>query len=151
VDVEYPESFRVSLPDGRVAFVALGETRPNRITIQGIDMEGARLRYAQMTTDLNELCGLGVTQMAGIARFSAPATFRLKRQPNGSIRVTTNTGISLADQWLRGGVHCIEVKAPDQQWVDVTTLCSNGSIPPEVVQEWSDRSQRTLVEFRINA
>ena len=39
--------------------------------------------------------GWELTQIAGIATFSEPATFRLKRTPDGTIRVTTNTGISL--------------------------------------------------------
>jgi len=151
VELEYPEAFRVTLPDSRVAFVAPGETTPKQIRINGIELEGTRLRYAQMTTDLNEVCGLGIERIAEIASFSGPATFRLKRASNGGIRVTTNTGISLTDQWLRGQVHCIEALTLDHQWVDVTTFCPNGSIPLPVVQEWSDRNQRTLVEFRINA
>lgn len=151
VELEYPESFRVGLPDGRTSFVAPGETTPRRISMNGIDLEGTRVRYAQMTADLNEVCGLGITHIAAIATFSAPATFRLRRESNGSIRVTTNTGISLTDKWLHGGAHCIEARALDHQWVDVTALCPNGSIPLQVVQEWSDRNQRTLVDFRINA
>ena len=53
------------------------------------------MRYIQMTKDLNEVCGLGPTRIAGIATFAGPSTFRLKRTPDGEIRVTTNTGISL--------------------------------------------------------
>jgi hypothetical protein len=151
VETESPEIFRVTLPDGRSAFVAPGETTPKRIMLNGIEMSGTRMRYAQMTTDLNEVCGLGITHIAEIASFSGPATFRLKRESNGTIHVTTNTGISLKDQSLRRPVRYIEVQTLDHQWVDVTALCQNSSVPLQVVQEWSDRNQRTLVDFRINA
>ncbi|MEO8357731.1 MAG: DUF2264 domain-containing protein [Chloroflexota bacterium] len=151
VEVESPEIFRVTLSDGRSAFVAPGETAPKRTRINGLEVEGTGVRYMQMTTDLNEVCGLGITHVVEVASFSGPAAFRLRRASNGGIRITTNTGISLTDQWLRDQVHCIEVLALDHQWVDVTALCQNGSIPRQVVQEWSDRNQRTLVDFRINA
>ncbi|HEX6269550.1 MAG TPA: DUF2264 domain-containing protein, partial [Anaerolineales bacterium] len=151
VELESPEIFRVTLPDGRLAFIAPGETTPKRIRMNGIELEGTRVRYAQMTTDLNEVCGLGITHIAETATFSGPATFRLKRSSNGAIRVTTNTGISLTDQWLRRQVHCVEALTLDNRWLDVTALCQNGSIPLQLVQECSDRNQRTLVDFRINA
>ncbi len=150
VELEHPEIFRVTLPDAGSAFVAPGETTPKRIEMNGIEFEGTKMRYAQMTNDLNEVCGLGITHISGIASFSAPATFRLKRASNGTIHATTNSGISLTDEWLHGKVHCIEALTLDHQWVDVTALCQNSSIPLQVVQEWSHRNQRTLVEFRIN-
>ena len=151
VELDTPETFRVRLPDGGLAFVAPGESPPERIRVDGRVVEGAYVRYTQIGLDLNEVSGMGVTHIAGIASFSTPAAFRLKRSSNGSIRVTTNTGISLTDQWLRGPYRRIEVQTLDDQWVDVTMLCENGVIPPRLVQEWSDRNQRTLIDFRINS
>ncbi len=151
VETESPEIFRVNLPDGSSAFVAPGETTPQQIQLNGLALEGTRMRYAQVTTGLSEVCGLGITHIAEVASFSSSATFRLSRASNDAIRVTTNTGVSLTQQWLRGEVRRIEARTLDNQWVDITTLCQNGSVPPQVVQEWSARNQRTLVEFRINA
>jgi hypothetical protein len=150
VETEYPEIFRVSLPDGRSAVIAPGETTPKQITIHGIELEGTRIRYAQTTTDRDEISGLGVTRIAGIAEFSGPATFRLKHESGGEIHLTTNTGVSLTEQWLHGQSRRVEVQTLERQWVDVTALCENRSIPLDVVREWSDRNQRSLVEFRIN-
>jgi hypothetical protein len=151
VETDSPESFRVTLPGGRSAFVAPGETTPKRIKLNGIDFEGSKLRYVQTITDLNEICGLGITRIAEIADFSRPATFSLRRDPNGVVYVQTNAGFSLAEQWLRGKIHCIEAMTIDRRWLDVTERCENNSVPQEIVQEWSDRNQRTLVEFRISA
>lgn len=150
VVAEYPEIFYINLPDGSSALVAPGETTPKRATVNKIEVEGTRLRYIQATKDSNEICGLGITHIAGIASFSGPATFRLTRGSNGAIRVTTNTGVSLADQWLHGQAHCVETLTLENQWVDVTTHCQNGSIPLQLVQQWSDRNQRTLVDFRVS-
>lgn len=151
VEVEYPEIFHINLPDGRTALVAAGESTPRHVTINGIDFDGKQLRYIQVTKDLNEICGLGIKHIAGIASFSGPATFRIKRAVDNAIHVTTNTGISFTDSWLRGQGHKIEANTLDHCWVDVTALCQNGSIPLEVVQEWSDHNQRTLVDFRMSA
>ena len=87
------------------------------------------MRYVQVSRDLNEISGLGVTILSGLATFLEPATFRLKRTPEGMIRVTTNTGFSLTDQWLGGQARCIEALTLDHQWLDVTANCQSGSVP----------------------
>ena len=141
----------MTLPDGRLALVAPGETTPQHVTLNGVEIEGKCVRYVQMTTDLNEVCGLGLTHISGLATFSEPGTFRLKRTLDGTIRVTTDTGILLADQWLGRPARQIEALTLDNQWQDVTAHCQHGSIPNEVVREWTERNQRTLVDFRVNA
>src|SRR5215213_7917149 len=93
VEMEYPEMFRVTLPDGKAALVAPGETTPRRATIHGLEVEGMGLRYVQVSGDANQICGLGVTHIQGIASFGQPATFRLQRSSGDSIRMTTDTGI----------------------------------------------------------
>jgi hypothetical protein len=150
VELEHPEVFRVTLPDGSSALVAPGETTPKHAAVGGIDAQGPRMRYLQISKDLNEISGLGLTHISGLATFYEPATFRLKRISNGTIHVRTNTGMSLTDQWTGGGTRCIEILTLDHQWVDVTQYCQSSSIPPQVVQEWSDRNQRTFVDFRIH-
>ena len=149
VELEVPEIFRVTLPDGSSALVAPGETMPKHATVGGIDVEAPRLRYVQIGRDLNEISGLGLTHISGLASFHEPATFRLKRISNSTIHVTTNTGMSLTDQWIGGDTRCIEVLTLASQWVDITDQCPSRSIPHHVVQDWSNCNQRTLVEFRI--
>jgi len=149
VEIEAPEIFRVSLPDGAMAVVAPGETTPKRASINGLEVEGTHLRYVQTSSDLNEICGLGITHLAGSATFDESATFRLKRASDETLHVTTNTGLSLTEQWLPGPARCIEVHTLDQRWQDVTAQCNGSSIPLPLVQEWSERNQRTLVHFRI--
>ena len=150
VETESPEIFRVCLPNQRTAMIAPSETTPKHATIQGIDVEGIQMRYVQVAKDLNEVCGLGLTQISGVATFFEPAAFRLKRTANDGARLTTNTGVSLTSQWLNGDVRCIEALSLDNQWLDVTDQCESGSIPNRLVREWSDRNQRTLVDFRIS-
>jgi hypothetical protein len=108
------------------------------------------MRYVQVSNDLNEISGLGLINIKGIATFDKPATFHVKHRSQNATRITTNTGLSLTNQWLNGRVRCIEAFALDNQWLDVTARCQSGSIPTQLVQEWSDRNQRTLVDFRIS-
>jgi hypothetical protein len=151
VETETPEIFHITLPDDGIALVAPGETTPKHVTLNGVDIEGPNMRYIQMKKDLNEVYGLGVTHIAGLANFYEPATFRLNRLTNGTIQVMTNTGISLLDHWLDGQARYIEALTLDNQWLDITTQCQGSSIPHHVVQEWSERNQRTLVDFRVSA
>jgi hypothetical protein len=149
IEIEAPEMFRVSLPDHSLAFVAPGETTPKHARIHGVDIEGASLRYVRVSKDLNEIDGLGLTQIAGIAVMAEPATLRLERMLNGQVQVTIDTGISLSGTWLREDARCVEVMSLDHQWQDVTGHCHVGSIPTQLVKEWSERNQRALVHFRI--
>jgi len=151
VETESPERFHISLPDGSRALVAPGETTPKHTTVQGLEVDGIGMRYVRVSNDSNEICGLGLTHIQGIATFDKPAIFRLKRSFENTIRITTNTGLSLIDQWLNGEAGRIEVLTLDNQWLDMTARCPSGSISSQLVQEWSDRNQRTLVDFRLNA
>jgi hypothetical protein len=150
VEVESPEIFRLTLPDGSSALVAPGETTPRQARIHGLDVKGSSLRYVRVSDDSNEISGLGVTHIAGIATFDKPATFRLERNLENTIRLTTNTGISLTAEWLNREPRSIEALTTGGQWLDVTAYCQSGAIPTQLVQEWSDRNQRTLVNFRIH-
>jgi hypothetical protein len=150
VEIEYPEIFHVSLPDESLALIAPGETMPKRARVNGLDVDGPRMRYVKTGKDMNEICGLGLTQIAGLVSFDEPATFCLRRFYNSQCLVTTNAGISLTDQWLGGQARCIEALTLDNQWLDITTQCQGSSIPHHVVQERSERNQRTLVDFRVS-
>jgi len=150
VELGHPEVFHISLPDGSSAIVAPGETTPKRIKINGLNVEGKKLRFVRTSKDLDDIRGLGITHIARVAVFSAPATFHIQRLPDNTICTKINTGILLEPQWLPRKAQSIEVQSLDNHWVDVTTQCINGSIPSHVVEEWSERNQRTLVDFRIN-
>jgi hypothetical protein len=52
-------------------------------------------------------------------------------------------------KWLHGNARCIEALNLDGRWQEVTDRCGWGSIPTNLVKEWSDRNQRALVTFRI--
>ena len=149
VETEAPEMFRIRLPDESMALVAPGETTPKHVIVNGVDVEGIRLRYVRMTKDLSQIDGLGLTQISGVATFFEPATFRLKRISAGQAHLTTSTGISFTTHRLQGDARCIEILSVDKQWLDVTDQCQADSIPTQLVKEWSDRNQRTLVDFRI--
>jgi hypothetical protein len=150
VETESPELFRVSLPDGRSTFVALGETIPKHVVVHGLEVGGKNLRYVQVCEDRSEICGLGVTHVAGMVDFHEPATFRFKRTSDALIHISTNTGLSLMKQWTKKQPRVVEAMTLDHQWVDVTAQCRQpNSIPIQLVNEWSDRNQRTLVDFRI--
>jgi hypothetical protein len=151
VDIESPEMFRVRFSDERMALVAPGETTPKQATVNGITLKGPGIRYAQVTKDGNEISGLGVTQLTGITSFDTPAAFRLRRGADNTSYLTTSTGFSLSDQWLRGQTRCVEVRTQDNQWRDITEHFQHNSISTPLVQEWSERNQRTLVDLRIRA
>jgi hypothetical protein len=150
VEIESPEIFRVSLPGQSNALVAPGETTPKHAKIHGMEVEGIGMRFVRVSKDLDDIFGLGVMNISGLIRLYKPATFHLKRTPDRAVRVTTDSGFSLNEEWLGGHARCIEALTHDHQWLDVSDQCQSGSIAPQLVQEWSDRNQRTLVDFRIS-
>ncbi|MGQ0603656.1 MAG: DUF2264 domain-containing protein [Anaerolineales bacterium] len=149
VSTQTLDIFHIKLPDGGTACVVPAETTPKKLTVGGIDVEGAGMRYARVQPDLSDVCGLGVTHVAGIVEFSEPGTFRLTREADGSSRLTTNTGVSLTTDWLGGAARCIEAHTLNGDWADVTERCGATTIPTDVVREWSQRNERTLIDFRL--
>ena len=173
VATERPESFRVTFPDGEQAFVALGERLPPSAVLGGVEFEGPGVRYARLKSDLlesdrvrarrrpksetsdsisaiSEVCGLGLMRVAGVATLVAPGTFRLVREAGGSIWVTTDTGVSLATEWVGKAAYRLEARTLEGEWVEVGERPEANAISPELVQEWSQRNERTLVEFRFS-
>ena len=149
VESDSAEVFHITLPNGSHAIVAPGERILTYTVLNGIDVEGKAIRFIQMKSDLNEISGMGPTQLANIAVFSEAGTFRLKRDPDDTIHLTTNTGVVLNPQWLGESTRRIEALTLDHQWLDVTAQCQPGSIPIQVVHEWQERNQRTLIDFRL--
>jgi hypothetical protein len=150
VEIKSPEIFHVRLPGHSEALVAPGETAPKHVAIQGMDVEGPAIRYVQVSKNPDDICGLGAIHIPGLIRFHEPATFHVERIHHGAIHVTTDTGFSLDEDWLGGQARCIEALTLDHQWLEVTDQAQSGSIPSHLVQEWSNRNQRTLVDFRIS-
>jgi len=139
----------VRFPDGGAACVALAETTPQSMTVGGVGFAGVALRYVRAHADLNDLSGLGVAHVDGVADFAEPTTFRLRRDLAGCVRLTTGAGVTLKKEWL-GGVRRIDALALSGDWVDVTKACGSCDIPAGVVREWAGRNERTLVDFRLS-
>jgi hypothetical protein len=142
--------FQVSLPNGETAFVALGEGLPQITRLAGTEFKGPGLRYARLAADLSKVCGSGVTQVAGVVELSASGTFRVTREAESVVRVLTDAGIALADDWVGGAARRAQVTALDGTQIDVSEQCGVNTIPAELVREWSRRNERTLVEFHLS-
>ncbi len=149
VSVQGVDLFAIRFPDGGAACVAPAETTPKTMTVAGVDIDGVGLRYARLSSDRSEVCGLGVTRVAGIVDFAEPTAFRLARAAEGGLRVTTAAGVTLSTEWIGGAARRIEALALSGDWVDVTRACGAGVIPGGVVREWALRNERTLVDFRV--
>jgi hypothetical protein len=140
---------RVTFPNGAEAVVVLHDPLPQSFSVAGVELRGPALRYARVSPGLSELCGLGLTSAGGIVICAAPATLRLARQPDGSVLVTTDVGVLLDATWLGGTFSRAAVQALDGTWQDVSEACAANAVPPELVQAWARRSQRTLITFRL--
>ncbi|HRF47411.1 MAG TPA: DUF2264 domain-containing protein [Anaerolineales bacterium] len=144
------DGFEIRFPDGGAAWLALAETLPTTTTVAEVAIDGIGLRYARVSADRGDVCGLGVTRVAGIAEFAEPTAFRLRRAAEGSVRVATATGVALSPDWLGGAAHRVEVLTLSDDWVDVTRDCGASAISGAVVRHWAERHERTLVDFRVS-
>jgi hypothetical protein len=144
------ESFQIAFADGEEAFAALGDPPPHSVTLNGIVFEGYGLRYARLSRNTSRITGVGINNVAGIASLSAPGTLRLSKEAGNVARVMTDTGISLTTEWLGGPARRVEALRLGGEWSDVTDDCRGNVIPPEVVYRWSQKNERSLVEFRLS-
>ena len=143
------ESFQITFPDGEEAFVALGNTPPSTISLAAIDVTGKGMRCVRISRDASQLCGLGVSEISGIASLTQPGTLHLIRKADRAVEVTTDVGLSLTKDLLGGRARRIEVLTLEDECKDVTDECDGNTIPPELVRYWSGVQERILIQFRL--
>ncbi len=135
--------FRVIGPDGARAMVSLDGRAPAAYMLGATSFYGAALRYARLLPNRRGCSGLGVVRVAGMVTFDAPATFSLERQPDGAVHLTTDLGAVIDPAWLGAKPSSIEARTLAGEW-EAVPECSSA-----VVRAWQQRTERTLVEFRI--
>jgi len=143
------DSFNVTLPDGERIFAGLGNIPPKSVQLGDHTIEGNEIRLVRIQPDASALCGLGLSQIAGIAKLAAPGTLALTRAADGTVHVTTDVGVSLAPAWLAGRPRRIEALTLAGEWAEVEQMDA-ATITAELVAQWSRRTERTLVTFRIS-
>jgi hypothetical protein len=143
------DSFNVTLPDGEHVFAGLGNTAPNRVQLGDHTIEGQEIRLLRIQPDARALCGLGLSQIAGVAKLAAPGTLALTRTADGTVHITTDVGVALAPAWLAGRPSRIAALTLAGEWAEVEQLDA-ATIPAELVAQWARRTERTLVTFRIS-
>jgi hypothetical protein len=142
---------RATLPDGTLACVAVGDAVPAAMSLGRLELRGEALRFARIRPDLSKISALGVTCLDQVAACAAPGTVQLERLADGEARVTTDVGMTLAEAWLGRPMRQAYVQALDGGWQDVTSECGAYELPAALVRQWSQRNQRTLVEFKVVA
>jgi hypothetical protein len=141
------DAFQVTLPAGQ-AFVAVGDTLPSAVTVAGIAFSGAGIRCAQVGAGLANVSAVGVLAAAGVFGCEAPASVSLARA-KGAVSGATDAGLTLAEAWLGGPARATLLRGPEGDWHDVSERCCGNRLPGDLVREWAERHQRTLVEFRM--
>jgi hypothetical protein len=142
------DSFEVTLPDGARAFVAVGDQLPASVTLDGVAFGGPALRHVYVSAGLEQVAGVGLLEAAGVVQCEAPASVSLARAA-GAVSGMTDAGLSLAEAWLGGPARASALRGLDGAWHDVTACCDNTHLPGRLVREWAERTQRGLVEFRM--
>ena len=145
------DAFQVGLPSGGLAWVAVGDQLSSNVTLGDMSFSGPAIRYARcasVAAGQDQLGGVGIQSVKGVACCERPASLRLVRKES-VVCGTTDTGLTLAEAWLGGPARSWALRAPDGTWQDVSQRCGHDSLPGELVRDWSARYQRSLVEFRI--
>ena len=149
VKAEPKGTVRVSFPDGAEAVVALADHLPQQLTVAGTEVRGPAVRYARVSTGLAEVCGAGLTSAAGVFAAEAPATLKLSKAA-GEVIVTTDAGLTLDEAWLGGPLATLAVQTLDGAWQTVNDARQPNTLPHALVQAWAQRTDRTLVTFRLS-
>jgi hypothetical protein len=91
-----------------------------------------------------------ILSVEGFVKLDSPGTVFIRRREPDEVLVTTGTGLTLSEGWHGGNSPRVEVQTLDEQWIDITPRCTGGSIPADVVREWSHLNERTLIDFRLS-
>jgi hypothetical protein len=142
-------SLQFAFPDGTQVFAVLGDPCSTTITLNQIEVEG-NLRFVSIKPNATAFTGVGINNVIGIAWLSRTGTLQLSKESDGIALVTTDTGVSLATAWLGGQAQRVEVRQLGGCWTEVTSQCQGNLIPPDLVERWSNQTQRTLVQFRLH-
>jgi hypothetical protein len=142
------DEFRIWGPDGGEAAVSLAPELPQTLSIGPTTFEGPAVRYARSLPSGRGGCGLGIRLAGGMAKFARPATFRLERQPEGHVYLSTNSGAVLDEAWLGGPAARAAAQTLDGAWEDLGAM-PGGELPDALVRTWQTRNQREMVAFRV--
>ncbi len=142
------DTFQVALPGGGLAHVAVGDQPAPNVTLSGVSFSGPAVRYASLTAGQDQVGGVGIRAVTGVACCEQPASLRLARTET-AVSGMTDSGFTLAGAWLGGPARSWALRAPDGTWQAVSERCGRDSLPGDLVREWSEQHQRSLVEFRI--
>lgn len=137
-------TFKVAVPDGEEVWAALGFEKINAAEVGGYKVTGQGLKVVRVNKEAGTVTGVNLSKVAGVATLSKPGTLVLKREQGGA-RVTTSTGVSLAVEWLGGKARKVEVRTLAGSW----EVVDGTEITDALVTEWANRTERTLVEFRV--
>jgi hypothetical protein len=148
VQVDPRGTFRVTFADGERAYISLANELPQDVRVGDIPVRGAGVRGIRIRADSSRVCGIGITSVDHVLTLAAAGTIELERTPH-AVRVVTNVGATLEEEWLGAAPRSIQVVALDGTWVDVTARCEGSTIPDALVREWAHCNERTFVEFRL--
>lgn len=139
--------YEVKLPNDERAYISLANELCTQIQIGGDTLTGDAIRFARVSA--GHVVTDGVTNFPGVFELNTAGIVELARENENTVRVLTNTGIKVSEQFLGGMSQCIQGRALDGTWVDLDGRTLNNIIPNSVVKEWTKRNERTLVEFRL--
>jgi hypothetical protein len=136
--------FTITCPDGTLAAIVLGSRLPSTIRLGTVTFSGPALRYVRLLPAGRGASGQGVQHVEGMLTFDAPATFDLERQPDGAATLTTDTGAVVDSSWLGRPLATVAARTLAGAWEPVPDCAA------ATVRAWQARTERRLVEFRIN-
>jgi hypothetical protein len=141
--------FNLSLPDGELAYIDLRDIPANSVHLGDFDLEGRELRLARLQPDGSQLCAVNLLRVNGLIELERPATIQLRRKKDGQIDLITNSGVTLASDWLGATPSRIQAQSTDGALTDVTRECRQAVFQDEFIQKWSEWNERSLIYFRI--
>jgi hypothetical protein len=141
--------FHVSLPDGELAHIDLRDIPADCIHLGDFDLEGTELRLARLRPDGSQLCAINLMRVNGLIELEQPAIVQLRRENEGQIDLITDSGLTLASEWLKALPSCIQVQSTNGELSDVTNECQQAVFRHDFIQKWRERNERSLLHFRM--
>ena len=139
----------MSLPDGELAHIDLRDIPADCIHLGDFDLEGTELRLARLRPDGSQLCAVNLMRVNGLIELEQPAIVQLRRENEGQIDLITDSGLTLASEWLKAIPSRIQVQSTNGELSDVTNECQQAVFRHDFIQKWRERNERSLLHFRM--
>jgi hypothetical protein len=141
---------RLRLGDEESCVLALGPSPVRELGVGRRRISGPALRVVRARLDDTGFAGERIAAIEGVVELDPPGPVSLRRMPDGSITVTTSSGIRLDPAWATRPLRSLRIE-PGTEREAAVRLDEALVVPRSTIRRLQRRSGSTLVEIEVRS